>query len=156
MRAVRKIVSSKPAHEELVKKGSLIRSASGGVEFGLIWTLQRPKLASYQSEGLVPRDRHVMVGSSIIAHGLGETPLLLEPIVTVLLEFANGMSWEEVPRHSAACQLEGHRLGAILTEFKGARVLRVRPRASGAVEPVRLVHREQRLAALEENALFPQ
>src|ERR1700694_1492801 len=108
----------------------------------MIWTLQRPKLASDQSEGLLPPDRHVVAGSSIIAHGFGESPLLLEPIVTVLLQFVNGVGREEVPGDAAARQLEGHRLGAIFAELKRARVLGVRPRASRAVEPVGLVHRE--------------
>src|ERR1700688_583301 len=122
----------------------------------MIRTLQRPKLASNQSEGLLPPDRHVVVGSSIITHGFGESPLLLKPIVTVVLKFANGVSCEEVPGDLAARQLEGHRLGTIFAELKRARVLGVRPRASRAVEPLGLVHGEQRLAALQDNALFPQ
>ena len=82
--------------------------------------------------------------------------LVAGTLLAVLLMFANGVSCEEVPGDSAARQLEGHRLSAIFAELKRARVLRVRPRASRTVEPVGLVHREQRLATLEDNALFPQ
>src|SRR5205085_1715749 len=38
IRAIRKIVRSEAADEELVQKGGLIRRASGSIEFGLIWT----------------------------------------------------------------------------------------------------------------------
>jgi hypothetical protein len=38
-----------------------------------------------------------VVGTGVVAHGFDEPPLLLEPIVTVLLELANGVGGEKIP-----------------------------------------------------------
>ena len=97
-----------------------------------------------------------MVGRRIVAHRLGQPPLLLQPVVALLFQFADGMGRKELARHAALGQLEGDGLGAILAELERARMSRIGPGAAGAVEAVRLVHRQQRLGAFQRDALLAQ
>ena len=97
-----------------------------------------------------------MVGRGIVAHRLSQPPLLLQPVVALLLELANGMRREELACDAPLCQLESDSFRAVFAKLEGAGVPRIGPGAAGAVEPVRLVHRQQRSRALERDALFAQ
>jgi hypothetical protein len=107
-------------------------------------------------ERVVPTDRDVAVGRRLVSHGLGEPPLLLQPVVAVLREFGHGVRRKEVPPDSPLRQFERDRLGPVLAEFERTRVLGIGPRAARAVEAVGLVHRQQRLRSLEHDALLAQ
>ena len=154
--AIREVVGAKLPDEQLVQKCGFVRGASRGVELGLIRAFQRAQLARDQGKGLVPGDRHIVVARGVVAHWLGEPPLLFEPIVTALLEVADSVFGKELTRDAAAGQLESHRLCAVFAELERARVFRVGPRASRAVESVGLVHRQQGLAAFANDALLTQ
>jgi len=97
-----------------------------------------------------------MISLRIIPHRLREPPLLLQPVVALLFQFADAVGGEEFADNAAFRELECHGLGAVLAELERACVLRVGPRATGTVEAVRLVHRQQRLRTLQRDALLAQ
>jgi hypothetical protein len=97
-----------------------------------------------------------MVGRGVVAHRLRQAPLLLQPIITLLFEFANSVGREELARHPVLAQLPGDSLGAILAELKGTGMARIGPRATWAIKAIRLVHRQQCPGAFELDALVAQ
>src|SRR6516164_1092593 len=98
VRAVGKIVGAEAARKKLVHKRPLVRGASGGVELGLIGVVEGVELVANHGERLIPTDRHVMVGPGIVAHRLGQTSLLLQPIVAFQLQFADSVGCKELAR----------------------------------------------------------
>src|SRR5947209_5332527 len=54
-----------------------------------------------------------MVGRGIVAHRLGQPPLLLQPIIALLLEFPDSVGREKLTRHPVLGQLPGNGFGAI-------------------------------------------
>ena len=143
--AVGKVVRAEAAHEDLIEERRFVRSAARGVEVRLVGALQRAELRADQGEGVVPADRHVVVRRAVVAHRLGQAPLLLQPVVALLFQFADGVGGKELRRHPSLGELEGDGFGAILAKLEGAGMPRIRPGASRAVKAVRLVHRQQRL-----------
>ena len=59
-----------------------------------------------------------MVGRAIVAHRLGQAALLLQPVIALLFQFADGVGGEELPRHLALGELEGDGLGAVLAKLE--------------------------------------
>ena len=118
IRAIGKIVRAEAAREQLIHERRLVRGASRSVKFGLVRIVEGIELATDQCERLVPTDRHIMVGRGIVTHRLGQTPLLFQPIVAFLFEFADGVGREELARHAALGQLPGDGLGAIFAELE--------------------------------------
>ena len=118
VRAIGKIVRAKAAREQLVHERRLVRGASRGVELGLVRVIESVELAADQCERLIPIDRHIMVGRGIVAHRLGQTPLLLQPIVAFLFQFTDSVGRKELARHAAFGQLPGDGLGAIFAKLE--------------------------------------
>ncbi len=118
VRAIRKVVRSETACEQLVHERRLVRGASRGVELGLVRIIKSVELAADQCERLIPTDRHIVVGRGIVAHRLRQPPLLLQPVVTFLFQFADRVGRKELARHPAFGQLPGDGLGAILAKLE--------------------------------------
>ena len=156
VRTIGKVVRAKAAREQLVHERRLVRGASRGVEFGLVRVIEGVELAADQCERLIPIDRHIMVGRGIVAHRLGQTPLLLQPVVAFLFQLTDSVGREELARHAAFGQLPGDGLGAILAELERAGMSRIGPGATGTVKAIRLVHRQQCPGAFELDALLAQ
>src|SRR5208283_1769666 len=102
----------------LVHERRLVRGASRGVELGLVRVVESVQFAADQCERLIPSDRHIMVGRGIVAHRLGQTPLLFKPIVTFLFQFTDGMGCKEFACHAALGQLPADGLGAIFAKLE--------------------------------------
>jgi hypothetical protein len=56
------------------------------VELDLVRVFERAEFTADQREGVRPLDRNVLVARLVINHWMGETALLLEPIVRLLRE----------------------------------------------------------------------
>ena len=151
---VGKVVRAKAPHENLVEECGFIGSAARRVEVRPVGTLERAKMRPNQGEGVVPADGLVVIRHAVVTHRIGQASLLLEPVITLSFQFAYGIGREELGRHSSFREFEGDGFGAILAELKRAGMLRIRPCASRAVKALRLVHRQQRLGALQHNALL--
>ena len=145
VRAVRQVVRAEGAHEQLVEERRLVRRAPGGVEDRLVRALQGPQRRPDEPEGVVPVDRRVVGGPFAAHHRVGEAALLAEPVVGVRLEVVHRVRGEELRADPQRGPLLGDRLHPVLAELGRMPVLRVRvrPRASGAVEPFDLVELQQ-------------
>ena len=95
VRAIGKIVGAETACEKLVHERRLVRGASGGVELSLVRVVEGIELAADDGERLIPTGRHIMVGREVVAHRFGQTPLQLEPMITLLFEFTDGVGRKE-------------------------------------------------------------
>ena len=95
-------------------------------------------------EGFVPADRHVTVAHGVVDKRVGQAAMLLELVIRLRHQFFNRVLLEERRRHALAGRFGRHRLDAVFAELEGRRMLAVRPRATRAVEAVRLVLFEQR------------
>src|SRR5262249_8577840 len=97
-----------------------------------------------------------MVGHGVVAHRLGQTPLLLQPMISLLLEFTNCVGGKELAAPPMLGRLPGDCLGAFFAEVERTGVARIWPCAAGAVKPIRLVHRQQRSRSSDLDALLAQ
>src|SRR5271167_2910448 len=89
---------------------------------------------------------------------MGDTALLLEPVIRLLAEFGYRMLREEFGSRASGRHLPGERLGSVLAYHDRVGVLgfRVRPCATGAFESAGLVHAVESNRAFEQNPLFEQ
>ncbi|MCY1217686.1 hypothetical protein D9M72_296070 [compost metagenome] len=149
VRAVGEIVGAEGADEQLVQVRRLVAGAAGGVELGLVRAFQVAQVAGHQGEGVLPADRHVVVGLAVVAHGMGQAALVFEPVVALLAQLADAVAGEEGGVHPAFGGFPVDRLGAVLAELDAAVLGGIAPGASGAVEAAILVGLEQGAEVLE-------
>ncbi|CAL2062578.1 exported protein of unknown function [Streptomyces murinus] len=144
VRAVRQVVRAQLAREELVQERRLVAGTARGVEDGLVRGGEGGDLLGDDAEGALPGDRLVVRRPFGEVHGVGEPPLLAQPVPAPGRQVGDGVRGEELRGDPAQGGLLGHRLRAVLAELRGVPVLRLRPGAAGAVEAVLLVHPQQR------------
>ena len=154
VRAVGQVVRAEPPHQELVEECGLVRGATRRVEDRLVGALQGAQLVGDEVEGLVPARRAVVRRALVEDHRFHETSLLAEPVVVVLEQVGDRMLREELPRHPAHGCFFGHGLRAVLAELGDVSLVFFGPRASRAVEPVLLVHAQQRAGAAHDAHLL--
>lgn len=145
--AVGEVVGAKQAAKQLIEVGGLVAGTPRGVELHLVRTIQTLEGIGNQGEGIVPAYRLVVIGCRVVAHRLGQPPLILEPVVALGRQLAHRMGGEKLSPHRLAGRFPGHRLGAVLTELEGAVVV-VTPGTARAVEAVGLVDPQQVLDVL--------
>src|SRR5208337_1615033 len=89
---------------------------------------------------------------------MGDAALLLKPVVGLAAEFGYRMLREELRSCAFSRELPSERLGSVLAydDRVGVLRLRVRPGATGAFEPARLVHAIESSRAFEQDFLFQQ
>src|SRR5277367_2934739 len=89
---------------------------------------------------------------------MGDTALLLEPVVGLAAQFGYRMLREKLRGRAPGSELPGERLGSVLAYDDRVGILRfrIRPCATGAFEPARLVHAIESSRALEQDLLFQQ
>src|ERR1700735_5436879 len=89
---------------------------------------------------------------------MGDTALLLEPVVRLAAEFCDRMLREEFRSRGPSRDLPGERLGSFLAYHPRVGILRFRvwPGATGAFEPARLVHVIESGRAFEQNLLYQE
>ena len=59
-----------------------------------------------------------MVGRGIVAHRLGQPPLLFQPIIAFLFQLTDSVGREELARYATLGQLPGDGLGAIFAKLE--------------------------------------
>ena len=145
VRAVRQVVGAVGAGEELVEVRRLVRHLAGGVEDRLVG-LDAPQVARHQGEGVLPGDGLVVRPALAQDVGLGDAPLLVQPVVGVLGKLRDRVLGEERGLEQVRGGLVGDGLGAVLAELRRVPVVGVGigPRAALAVEAVDLVEAQQR------------
>ena len=145
--AVGEVVGAIEATKQLIEVGGFVAGAPRGVELHLVGAGQALEFVGNESKRLIPANRLVVIGGRVVAQGLGQSPLVFEPVVALGGEAAHRMLGEEVGPHRLAGGLPGHRLGAVLAELEGP-LLVVTPGAARAVEAVGLVDPQQVLDVL--------
>ncbi len=130
--------------EQLEQECCLVVEPARGVEQRLVGGVERPQLVGEQVERGVPGDRLVVVRAGPLDHGLGEPALVVEPLVRLLGQLGDGVLPEEVGGDPARGRLVVDVLGAVLAVLVHVPVLRIGPRATGAVDSFRLVDVQQR------------
>lgn len=145
--AIGEVVGAKQAAKQLIKIRSLVAGTARGVELHLVRAIQPLEGVGNQDEGVVPAYRLVVIGRRVVAHRLGQPPLILEPVVALGGQLAHRVGGEELGPHRLAGGFPGHRLGAVFTELEGAVVV-VPPGTARAVEAVGLVYPQQVLDVL--------
>ncbi len=142
--AVGEVVGAELAREQLVEERGLVGSAARAVEFAGVGVVKVAQHGTGPRESLVPAYRHEVVGIGIVAQRFGEAAGVFQPVVAPGPQLADAVLREEFWIDALDGRFPGHRLGAVLAELEGRGMLGVGPGATGAVEPVRLVHLEQR------------
>ncbi len=145
--AVGEVVGTKQAAKQLIKIRSFVAGTPRGVELHLVRAGKPLEGVGNQGKGIIPAYRLVVIGRRVVAHRLGQPPLILEPVVALGGQLAHRMGREKLGPHRLAGGFPGHRLGAVLTELEGAVVV-VTPGAARAVEAVGLVDPQQVLDVL--------
>lgn len=144
---VRQVVRAQAPTQQLEDIRGLIGSLARGVEHRLI-RLDRFKLIRNDPEGLVPADRAVVAvtGLPVIEQWLGDAANLAQPVVRLLPEFLHGVGRPEIRASLLRRRLFRDGLSAVLAELHDVeiRLVRLRPRAAGAVETLVLVDGQQR------------
>ena len=107
VRVIGKVICAEAPHEDLVEKGGFVRTAPRGVEVRLVGVLQRPELRANHREGVLPADRLVMVGRTVVAHRLRQATLFLQPVVALLFQFADRVRRKKLPRYPSLGEFEG-------------------------------------------------
>ena len=154
--AVGEVVGAELAHEDRIQEGRLVGRAARRVELRLVRALQRAQVAADGGERLVPAAGNVMVGRGIVAHGLGQPPLHLQPVVGLGHQFGDGVLGKELTRCPVLGGLPRKCLGAVLAELELLGMVRIGKRTAGALEAAGLVHRQQRARSLGDDALFEE
>jgi hypothetical protein len=144
VRAVGEIVGAKGAGEQLVKERRLVRGAARAIEFGHVGLGQGLHHRARAGKGLFPTDRHEMVGLRIIAQRGGQSPGILKLVIAPRPQFGGRMAGKEIGIDALDRGLPRHGLGAVFAELERGGMLGIGPGAAGAIEPVGLVHLEQR------------
>ena len=150
VRAVGEIVRPEKPAEELVKERRLVAGAAGGVERRIVGRAERAQVPRDAFERLVPRNRLIAVGVGIVGHRVREPSGILEREVIPSEHLGNGVFRKKLGRRALGGRFVGQGLNAILAEFRGGRIFRVRPGAAGTIEATRLVHAEEGRVAFEE------
>lgn len=145
--AVGEVVGAKQATKQLIKVRSLVTGTARGVELYLIRAVEPPEGIGDQRKGLIPAYRFIVIGSGVIAQGLGQPPLILQPVVALGGQLVHRVGRKKRGPHRLAGGFPGHRLGAIFAELEGA-VIVVAPGAARTVEAVCLVDPQQILDVL--------
>ena len=83
VRAVWEMIRPKAPSEELIEKSSLITCPPRGIENRSVWITARAELSSKEREGLVPRDRRVMLCLRGAIERRGEATLLFKPSIAL-------------------------------------------------------------------------
>jgi hypothetical protein len=150
VRAVGEIVRPEKPTEQLVEERRLVASAAGGVERRLVGRAERAQVPRDAVERLVPRNRLVAVGIGIVGHRVREPSGVLEREVIPSAHLGDGVFRKKLGRRALGGRFVGQGFDAILAEFRGRRIFRIRPGAAGAIEAARLVHAEEGRVAFEE------
>ncbi|ARW49417.1 hypothetical protein S1001342_03127 (plasmid) [Acetobacter pasteurianus subsp. pasteurianus] len=153
-RTVGEVIGAEFAYKDGIEERRFIGSSSGRIELRLMGAVERLEMLADQRECIVPRDRNVFVDCRIVAHGLGQAPLHLQPVIAVLHQFRDGMLGEEPPRDTRLGHLMRQRLGTVLTEFESLTMIGIGKGAAWALEAAGLVHREQTARPLNQHALL--
>ncbi len=92
-------------------------------------------MAGDQRKGVIPADRHIAIRLRLVAHGLGEPALSLQPIVTLLVQLIDSVRGKEAPRDPALGELKGDGLCSVLAKLEGTGVAGVRLAHPGQSNP---------------------
>ncbi len=145
VRAVRQVVGAEGAHEQLVEEGGLVARSARRVEHGTVGIAGGLQRRRHQVEGVVPADLGVVVGAGCPVGRPGQASLLSEPVVAPVGELIDRMRSPERGVDAAGGRLLGDRLRPVLAELGVRSIVRLGPRAAGAVEAAVLVHLQQGL-----------
>ncbi|MNJ20077.1 hypothetical protein D3C77_144050 [compost metagenome] len=149
VRTVGKVVGTKCAYKQLIKIRRLIAGPPGGVELGLVGRVQPVEVTCNQGKRLVPRSFNVMIGGSVIAHRMGQTPLIFEPVIGLIGQCADAVTGEERRVDRTPRGLPVDRLGTVFTELDHAIFRGLTPGTPRAIEAAILVGLEHRPQVFE-------
>jgi hypothetical protein len=144
VRAVREIIGAVGAHEQLIHERSFVAGTTRGVELGHVRVRQGVQVLGDQRERGIPGDRLVAVGFGVVSHWLGQTALILQPVVALFAQCADAVTGEERRVNAALGGFPVDRLGAVFAELDHAAFRRVTPRTARAVEAAVLIGLEHR------------
>ena len=141
----------------MIKKGGLVPEPSRGVKRGLVRARELAETGTSQFEGVLPRDRHVFVARSVVAHWLGEAASILQREIGPAHQLGHGVRGEELTAHTFLRHLPGGVLDPILANVEMQAVPIVRPGAAGTIEAaVLVIHLEHDAGAIDEFPLFDE
>src|SRR5471032_267887 len=156
VRTVGEIVGAVHAHEQLVQEGGFVARATRGIEGGAVRVIEAIQVVGDQRERVVPRNGYVAVTLCIVDERIGQAAMLLKLVIRLRHQLFDGMFFEKCRRDALAGGLGGHGFYAVLAEFERGRVLAIRPRATGAIETVRLVLAEKRAVIAPRRLLLEE
>ena len=129
--AVGQVVGPDEPRQKLVHVGGLEGGPAGGVEDDAVWREGFQPRADVR-EGLFPGDGPVDVGRRVVAHRMGQPPLVLEVVVGPGEQVGNLVRREELGRRALRGQVPEGRLPAVLAELRRMGLGRLRPGAARA------------------------
>ena len=148
VRAVGQVVRAERPHEQLVEERGLVARAARRVEDGAVGRGEAVQLGGDEVEGVVPRDRLVVVGAGWAVHRLGEPALLAQPVVAALGQLGRPGARRRTPRSTRRVVASSATALAPFSQNSKRDVLcGLGPRAARAVEALLLVEPEQRAHA---------
>ena len=139
---VGEIAGAEHAAEQLIKVRRFVAGAARSIQLDLVRVVHAVDVLGDQRQRIRPMDRLIVVSFGVVAHRMGEAPLILEEIVALLLQAADAVGGEELWLDGAARRFPTDRFGAVFAEAEGAVVV-VAPGATGAVEAACLVDAHQ-------------
>ncbi|MNX93249.1 hypothetical protein D3C86_1254260 [compost metagenome] len=147
--AIGEIVGAVGPHEQLIEKRRFVAGAARGVELGLVRRFQRIEMPGDQRERVVPRGLDVTVGGRVIAHRVGQSALILQPVIALFGQRRHAVFVEERRVDQTAGGLPVNGFGAVFAELDHAVFRRLAPGATRAVEAAVLVGLEHRTDVLQ-------
>ncbi|MNS66618.1 hypothetical protein D3C72_998420 [compost metagenome] len=140
--AVREIAGAEHTTKQLIQIRSFIAGAARSIQLDLVRVIHLVNVLGDQRQRIRPTDRLVVVGFGVIAHGVGETALVFQEIITLLQQGVDAVGREKLWLDRVARGFPTDRLGAVFAETEGAVVV-VAPGTTWAVEAASLVHAHQ-------------
>ena len=139
---IRQVVGAESAHRQLIGKSRFVAGAPRRVKGCRMRRRQSPQFVGNERKRIIPTDRLIVGGTSAQYHGRSQSALLAQPVIGLASQFQNRMRTEELGTHPFGGGLFRHCLGPVLTKLCPTGVVRFRPCAPRAVEPVGLVQLE--------------
>ena len=156
IRAVRQVVGTVFAYEQLVEESRLVTRPARGVKNGLVRAGQGVEFLSNELKRGLPGDRLVVATSFLQQHRLGQPPLLADLEIAPFQHLGNGMLGKKLAADRCFLSFLRDGFDAVLTVFSqfGALIFRVGPGAARAVDAALLIEARHDLQCIPGGHIF--